>query len=71
MKYMLLIHEAESRFAAMNEQEVGELMAAYDAFGKELDAAGARLAADRLQATSTATTVRVRNGETLTTDVQT
>jgi len=68
MKYMLLIHEDESRFGRMGEAEMGALMADYGRFGEELTRSGARVAAHRLRPTSTATTVRVRDGKTLATD---
>ncbi len=43
-------------------------MAAYGAFGEAAQAAGVMLGGEGLQPTSTATTVRVRDGEALTTD---
>ena len=43
-------------------------MAAYGAFGEEAQEAGVLLGGEGLQPTSTATTVRVRDGEALTTD---
>jgi hypothetical protein len=43
-------------------------MAAYGAFGQAAQEAGVLLGGEGLQPTSTATTVRVRNDETLTTD---
>ena len=44
------------------------MMAAYDAFTEEVKAAGAFVGGEALQPTSTATTVRVRDGEPLLTD---
>ncbi len=43
-------------------------MGAYYTFTNELNEAGANLGGEALQPTSTATTVRVRDGKTLTTD---
>lgn len=43
-------------------------MEAYNAFGKEAGASGALKGGEALQPTTTATTVRVRDGETITTD---
>jgi hypothetical protein len=63
MQFLLLIYEAEQRFATgYPETEMGE----YIAFGEKH--AGAIKGTNALQPTSTAKTVRVRNGQTLTTD---
>ena len=43
-------------------------MAAWDQYTKSLQASGLMLGGDALQAVSTATTVRVRKGETVATD---
>ena len=43
-------------------------MEAYGKYAEELQGAGAMLAGEALQPTTTATTVQVRNGRTLTTD---
>ena len=68
MRYMLLINSEESREANMTEEDGAKLMAAYGKFTSDLQEAGALVGSDRLQPTTTATTVRVRNGQTLTTD---
>ena len=52
----------------MSEEERGQMMQAYGSFTKELRDSGSMVAGDALQTTETATTVRVRNDETLTTD---
>jgi hypothetical protein len=52
----------------LNPDEMQKVMGAYDAFTNEVKSAGAMQAAEALQPTATATTVRVRNGETLITD---
>lgn len=66
MKYMLLLFEAESLWQSKTEDErnaeLGEYMGLDETF------AGKILAGDALQPTMTATTVRVREGKTLTTD---
>jgi len=65
MQYLLLIYSAESEEA----QQPGEkLMAEYGAFTQGIVQSGAFKGADRLRPISTATTVRVRDGKTLTTD---
>ena len=68
MKYMLMICSEESRDAAMTEAEVGSLMEVYGRFHQEAESKGVHLQGARLQPTSTATCVRVRNGKVLTTD---
>jgi len=68
MRYLLLIHDQESTFAKMSPNEMEKLMADYNKFGEELRASGAFKDAARLREVATATTVRVREGKTLTTD---
>ncbi len=66
MRYLLLIYSDEAHYPKMSEQEMGQLMGEYMAFGEEF---GAKTqGAERLQPTPTATTVRVRNEDTVTTD---
>jgi hypothetical protein len=68
MQYMLLIYGDENGRESMGEEERGQIFQAYGAFTQELQSNGAMVAGDALQPTQTATTVRVRNDETLTTD---
>ncbi len=68
MRYMLLICADESGNAEMSAEEMGTMMAEYEKFSNDLGAAGAYVASDRLRPVSTATTIRVRGGEILTTD---
>ena len=68
MHYLLMIYSAESGSADATPEAGARMMAAYDAFTNEVKEAGAFVAGDGLQPTSTATTVRVRDGETLLTD---
>src|SRR5574337_281994 len=66
MRYALLIYGDESADSQANQEEQAAVMAAYNAFGerhKEQIVSG-----EALLETSSATTVRVRNGKTLTTD---
>ncbi|TAM81539.1 MAG: YciI family protein [Acidobacteria bacterium] len=63
MQYLLLIYENEKRFAkGYPEAELAE----YKTFGKEF--ATAIKGGNALQPTHTAATVRIRNGQTVTTD---
>ncbi len=68
MRYMLLVNSDESRYETMTEEDGAKLMAAYGTFTGDLQKAGALVGSDRLQPSTTATTVRVRDGQTLTTD---
>lgn len=68
MRYMLLIYSDEAHYPKMTEQQATQLMVDYRAFTEELQAASALLGSDRLQPTSSATTIRVRGGDTVTTD---
>jgi hypothetical protein len=68
MRYALLICDEDKRQAEMSQDEAGAQMAAYAAFGEEMGAKGVLQGGERLQPVSTATTVRVRDGEVLTSD---
>jgi hypothetical protein len=68
MQYLLMIYANEKAEANMNEGERGELFAAYMKYTEDLKQAGAFVAGDALQPVSTATSVRVRNGDKITTD---
>jgi hypothetical protein len=67
MQYMLLIYSSGD-WQDLSPEQQQEIGGAYFAFTEELQAAGKMVAGDALQPTSTATSVRVRDGETLTTD---
>jgi len=66
MQYVLLIYsqEAPERWAALPEAEQQSIMREYMAIAQEPGTLGGA----QLQPADTATTVRVENGETLTTD---
>ena len=68
MQYLLLIADEEKVWDSLPESEVAAMYAAYGTFTQELQASGAYLGANQLQPVSTATTVSVRNGETIVTD---
>ena len=68
MKYLLTIYGDESSFADVTPEDVQQVMAAYEAFGREVTEAGAMLGGEGLQPSATATTVQVRDGETITSD---
>ena len=68
MQYLLLIFDDERVWGEMSEDERNRLYAEYGTFTNELREAGALVTADQLQPSTTATIVRVRDGETLITD---
>jgi hypothetical protein len=68
MQYMFLIYDEEKKWAEMSEAQQGELVGAYHAFTEAAKEAGVLRAGDALQPVQTATTIRVRKGEVLTTD---
>jgi hypothetical protein len=68
MKYLLTIYGDESGWADATPEDIGQMMAAYEAFGREATEAGVMLGGEGLSPSATATTVRVRAGETVTSD---
>jgi hypothetical protein len=66
MRYLLLIYTEEQLEASPDD--MGAEFAAYGAFTKEVRDRGIYQAGEALRPTSTATTVRVRDGQTVTTD---
>ena len=68
MEYMLLIYNSEKERASMSEAQRGEIFGEYRAFTDAIVKSGHFKAGAPLQATSTATTVRVKGGKTITTD---
>ena len=68
MKYMLLIYHNEEANQAMPQEEVQAMIQEYGEFGQRMQAAGIEYSGDALHPVSTATTLRVRDGKSLTTD---
>jgi hypothetical protein len=68
MKYLCLIYEDESLWPTMSKTESDSMMADYGALTADIKKSGKYIAGEALQPTTSATTVRVRNGATLTTD---
>jgi hypothetical protein len=68
LQYLLLIHDDESQWSTMSDDERDTLYAGYGVFTNELRDSGGLVGANQLQPITTATSVRVRDGETLTTD---
>jgi len=68
MKYMVLIYGNEAMEAQATPEQQGAMYAAYNVFTEDLHKTGLMVSGDALQPTTTATTVRVREGKTLITD---
>lgn len=68
MRYLLLIYSNEQPETAPTQEEMDTVMQEYYAFSNELQASGAMLGGEALLPTNSATTVRVRNGQTSSTD---
>jgi len=67
MRYLLLIY-TEERTEATPQEDIAAEMEGYNAFGDEIRNRGLFEAGEALHPTAAATTVRVRDGQTVTTD---
>jgi hypothetical protein len=67
MQYMLLIYDVEASWGRMSEAERGKVFAEYGAFTENIKKSGHMVSGAPLQPTATATTVRVKDGKTVTT----
>lgn len=68
MQYLLLIYDDEKKWAAMAPAESGALFQEYNQFTDAIKKSGQFVAGEALKPVATATTVRIREGKTLTTD---
>jgi hypothetical protein len=68
MQYLLMIYRNEAEQGKMDAAARQKMMAEYGAFTQSIIQSGNFKAGDALQPVTTATTVRVRDGKTLTTD---
>ena len=68
MRYALLICTDETAMEALSPEEGAAMMAEYMAFTEEAAQRGVLRGGDRLHPSTDATTVRVRDGEVLTSD---
>ena len=68
MKYMLLIYHEEQAWHGLSESERQSVYGEYRQFSQEIMASGHHLAGSELHPSSTATSVRVRDGKRLVTD---
>lgn len=63
MQYILMLHAAEAGWAVMTKIQQQQSMGAYYAYTEALKEAGVLRGVNRLQGSSTTTTVRVANGK--------
>jgi hypothetical protein len=68
MQYLMMIYANEQEIGALTPAAAGALTNEYMEFTKSIVQAGQLKAGDRLRPTSTASTVRVRNGKAVITD---
>ena len=68
MQYLLMIYRNEAELGAMSPADRQKMSAEYGVFTQSIIQSGHFKAGDGLQPTTTATTVRVRDGKTMTTD---
>lgn len=68
MQYLLLIYRSEAELNKMAPADRQKVSAEYGAYTQSIVQSGHFKAGDGLQPSTTATTVRVRDGKTLTTD---
>ncbi|HLG00381.1 MAG TPA: YciI family protein [Acidimicrobiia bacterium] len=68
MRYQLLICTDENAELALSPAEEAAVMGEYGAFYEEMTKRGVLQGGERLRPTTDATTVRVRDGEVITTD---
>jgi len=63
MQYLLMVYVNEAGWPKMSKAEQEQGLAAYGAYTEALNKAGVLKGSNRLQPTSTATTVRLANGK--------
>jgi hypothetical protein len=68
MKYMLLIYHDEQRWSELSESERQQIYGEYRKLREQLQSGGQYLDGSQLQPATTATSIRIRDGEELVTD---
>src|ERR1700728_4989129 len=68
MRYIMLVYTQETEMEKASQQEMTKVFAGHVAIQQETQRRGIFRAADPLKYTSTATTVRLKDGKTLVTD---
>lgn len=68
MQFLCLIYEAESLMASRTEEENGQIYQQYMTYTDDIKSSGHFVGGEALQPISTATTIRIRDGERVITD---
>jgi hypothetical protein len=68
MKYLCMIFEDEAIWAAMKPDAAGKMLSEYGALTEDIKKSGHYVTGAQLQPSTTATTIRIRNGKMLSTD---
>ena len=68
MQYLLMIYQNQAEYGKIDAATSKKMLEEYGAFTQSIIQSGNFKGGDRLQPTTTATTVRVRDGKILTTD---
>jgi len=68
MQYLLLIYSNEKNWEKLSKEEEAAILGEYGAFTQSIAQSGHYKAGEALEPTSTATTVRVKDGKTTVTD---
>lgn len=68
MQFLCLIYEAESLMASRTEEENGQIFQQYMTYTDDIKSSGHFVGGEALQPISTATTIRIRDGESVITD---
>ena len=68
MKYLCLIYSDEKAGATRTQEQTAAMWAEYMAYTDDIRKSGHMLGGEALQPTTTATTIRIRNGKLSTTD---
>jgi len=68
MKYAILIYSDETIWEKMTDAQRGEIVGGYQAVSEDLKRRGQFVVGEPLDATQTASTVRLRDGKTMVTD---
>ena len=68
MRYLCLIYSNESMWQKADKSDLDTMMSEYREFGDSIKKSGHYVGGNRLQPTSAATSIRIRNGKISTTD---
>jgi hypothetical protein len=68
MQYLMMLYADEAGFARVPPEQLQKVMADFNAFTNEVKEGNVYVGSNRLRPVASATSVRVRDGKTLTTD---